>query len=167
MAYCSRRLREQIFYLEETIQHVLNEDDDNLGMPSDKESDLDHQLYVMDDDRRQVLRWSSITLASHVLCMKTFVFKMLEFVVWISLLAIETCILVEIDLQVYICVPKVWFIGPKVYFFSHFAVCLMGRVSHVGMQRFSWWRELCVVLLGNAILSNFFLTNTRITFFLT
>ena len=54
MAYCSRRLREQIF--EETIQRVLNEEDDNLGMPSDKESDLDHQLYVMDDDRRQVLR---------------------------------------------------------------------------------------------------------------
>ena len=76
MAYCSRRLREQIFYLEETIQRVLNEEDDNLGMPSDKESDLDHQLYVMDDDWRQVLRWSSITLASHVLCMKTFVFKM-------------------------------------------------------------------------------------------
>ena len=56
MAYCSRRLREQIFYLEETIQRVLNEEYDNLGMPSDKESDLDHQLYVMDDDRRQVLR---------------------------------------------------------------------------------------------------------------
>ena len=55
MAYYSRRLREQIFYLEETIQRVLNKDD-NLGMPSDKESDLDHQLYVMDDDRRQVLR---------------------------------------------------------------------------------------------------------------
>ena len=46
----------KFFYLEETIQRVLNEEDDNRGMPSDKESDLDHQLYVMDDDRRQVLR---------------------------------------------------------------------------------------------------------------
>ena len=56
MAYCSRRLREQIFYLKETIQRVFNEEDDNLGMPSDKESDLDQKLYVVDDDRRQVLR---------------------------------------------------------------------------------------------------------------
>ena len=38
------------------------------------------------------------------------------FVVWIDLPAIETCILVEIDLQVYIFARKVGLTGPKVYF---------------------------------------------------
>ena len=38
------------------------------------------------------------------------------FVVWIDLSAIETCILVEIDLQVYIFARKVGLTGPKVYF---------------------------------------------------
>ena len=56
----------------------------------------------------------------------------------IDLPRIETCILVEIDLRVYIFSRKVGFTGPKVYFFSYFAVCCMGRISHVGTRRFSW-----------------------------
>ena len=56
-------------------------------------------------------------LASHVLHVKNVVFKGQVFVVWIDLPAIKTCILVEIDLQVYIFAHKVGFTGPKVYFF--------------------------------------------------
>ena len=41
-------------------------------------------------------------LASHVLRVKNVVFKGQGFVVWIALPDIDTCILVEIDLQVYI-----------------------------------------------------------------
>ena len=53
--------------------------------------------------------------------------------------AIETCILVEIDLQVYVCVAKVRCIGATVYFFfAYFAVYSKGRVSHVGTRTFSW-----------------------------
>ena len=52
MASGSRSSRKKTFDLEETIQHVFNKKDDNLGMPSEKESDLDRQLYDMDDDRR-------------------------------------------------------------------------------------------------------------------
>ena len=72
-----------------------------------------------------------------MLCVKNVVFKGQGFVVWIDLPEIHTCILVEIDLQVYIFSRKVGFTGPKVYFFSYFAVCWMGRVSHVGTRRFS------------------------------
>ena len=56
-------------------------------------------------------------LASHGFRAKNVVFKGQVFVVWIDLPAIETCILVEIDLQVYIIASKVGFTGPKVYFF--------------------------------------------------
>ena len=73
-----------------------------------------------------------------MLRVKNVAFEVQVFVVWIDLPAIETCILVEIDLQVYIFARKVGFTGPKVYFFSNFAVCSMGRVSHVGTRRFSW-----------------------------
>ena len=73
-----------------------------------------------------------------MLRVKNVVFKRQVFVVWIDLPAIETCILVEIDLQVYIFARKVGLTGPKVYFFSYFAVCSMGRVSHAGTRRFSW-----------------------------
>ena len=57
-------------------------------------------------------------LASHVLCVKNVVFKGQVFVVWIAIPAIETCILVKIDLQIYIFACKIGFTGPKVYFFS-------------------------------------------------
>ena len=77
-------------------------------------------------------------LASHVLCVKNVVFKGQVFVVWIDLPAIESFILVEIDLQLYIFSRKVGFTGPKVYFFSYFAVRWMGRVSYVGTRSFSW-----------------------------
>ena len=60
------------------------------------------------------------------------------FVVWIDLPMIETCTLVEIDLRAYIFARKVGFTGPKVYFFSYFAICWTKRISHVGMPRFSW-----------------------------
>ena len=100
-----------------------------------------------------------------MLRVKNVVFKGQVFVVWIDIPAIETCILVEIDLQVYIFARKVGFTGPKVYLFSYFAVCWMGRVDHVGTRRFSWRRELCVFLLGNAIRSHFFLSNAGVTIF--
>ena len=67
-------------------------------------------------------------LASHVLHVKNVVFTGHVFVVWINLPAIETCILVEIDLQVYISARKVGFTGPKVYFFSYFVVCIYDKV---------------------------------------
>ena len=73
-----------------------------------------------------------------MLCVKNVVFKGQGFVVWIDLPAIDTCILVEIDLQVYIVSRKAGFTRPKVYFFPYFAVCWMGRVSQVGTRRFSW-----------------------------
>ena len=50
-------------------------------------------------------------LASHVLCVKNVVFKGHIFVVWIAIPAIATCILVEIDLQVYIFARKIGFTG--------------------------------------------------------
>ena len=99
-------------------------------------------------------------LASHVLCVKNVVFKGQVFVVWIDLPAIETCILVEIDLQVYIFGHKVGFTGPKVYFFSYFAVCLMGRVSHVEMRTLR-------VSPGNTICSHFSLAMLEYQCFLT
>ena len=73
-----------------------------------------------------------------MLRVKNVVFKQQVFVVWVDLPAIETCNIVEIDLQVYIFARKVGFTGPKVYFFSYFVVCSMGRVSHLGTRRFSW-----------------------------
>ena len=79
-----------------------------------------------------MLRCSSMRLASHVLRVKNVeMFKGQVFVVWIDLPAIKTCILVEIDLQVYISARKVGF-------FSYFVVCSMGHASHVGTRRFSW-----------------------------
>jgi len=62
---------------------------------------------------------------------------------------IETCILVEIDLEVYIFARKVGFTGSKVCFFSYFAVCSMGR-------EVKWGHELWVFLLGNAEVTIFF-----------
>ena len=57
-------------------------------------------------------------LASHVLRVKNVVFKEQVFVVWIDLPAIETCILVEIDLQVYIFArKKVDLLGQRYAFF--------------------------------------------------
>ena len=55
-------------------------------------------------------------LASHVLHVKNVVFKRQVFVVWIDHPAIETCILVEIDLQVYIFARKVGFTGQRYTF---------------------------------------------------
>ena len=52
MASGSRSSGKQTFDLKETIQRVFNKEDDNLGMPSEIESDLDYQLYDMDNDRR-------------------------------------------------------------------------------------------------------------------
>ena len=52
-----------------------------------------------------------------MLRVKKVVFKEQVFVVWIDLPAVETFILVKIDLQVYIFARKVGFTGPKVYFF--------------------------------------------------
>ena len=73
-----------------------------------------------------------------MLRMKNVVFKGQVFVAWIDLPAIKTCILVDIDLQVSIFAHKVGFTEPKVYLFSYFAVCSMGRVSHLWTRRFSW-----------------------------
>ena len=97
-------------------------------------------------------------LASGVLRVKNVVFKEQVFVVWIDLPAIETCILVEIDLQVYFFARKVGFTGLEVFFFSYFAVRWKGRVSHEG-------RELRVFLLGNPIRSHFFHSNAGVTIF--
>ena len=83
-------------------------------------------------------------LASHVLRVKNVVFIGQVFVVWIDFPPIATCILVEIDLQVYIFARKVGCTGPKVYFFSYFVVCLMGHLSHVGTRRFVVTRTLRV-----------------------
>ena len=48
---------------------------------------------------------------------KNVVFKGQGFVVWIDLPEIDTCILVQINLQVYTFSRKVGFTGPKVHFF--------------------------------------------------
>ena len=77
---------------------------------------------------------------------------------------IDTCILVEIDLQVYTFSRKVGFTGPKVYFFPYFAVCWTGRVTHVGTRRFSWWRELCVFLLATQFIPIFSLAMLELQF---
>ena len=71
-------------------------------------------------------------LASHVLRVKNVVFKGQGFVVWINLPEIDTCILVEIDLQVYIFSRKVGFTGPKVYFFFIFCCMLDGTSKSRG-----------------------------------
>ena len=78
------------------------------------------------------------------------------------------CILVEIELQVYICVPKVRFIGPTVSFFFIFCDLLDGTRKSRGDAK------LYVVtrtLRGTARQRNsfeFFLSNASITiFFLT
>ena len=44
--------REQNYTLDEVLQRVLDEEDDNQGMPSDEESDLDRQLYDLDNNSR-------------------------------------------------------------------------------------------------------------------
>ena len=38
--------------MEEFIRRVQDEETDGEGLPSDEESDLDQQLYDMDEDRR-------------------------------------------------------------------------------------------------------------------
>ena len=43
---------EQNYTLDEVLQRVLDEEDDNQGMPSDEESDLDRQLYDLDKNSR-------------------------------------------------------------------------------------------------------------------
>ena len=43
---------EQNYTLDEVLQRVLDEEDDNQGMPSDEESDLDRQLYDLDNNSR-------------------------------------------------------------------------------------------------------------------
>ena len=52
MASGSGSSREQNYTLDEVLQRVLDEEDDNQGMPSDEESDLDHQLYDLDNNSR-------------------------------------------------------------------------------------------------------------------
>ena len=42
--------------LEEVIRRVQDEETDTGGLLSDEESDVDQQLYDMDEDRRRVLR---------------------------------------------------------------------------------------------------------------
>ena len=52
MAYGSGSSPEQNYTLDEVLQRVLDEEDDNQGMPSDEESDLDRQLYDLDNNSR-------------------------------------------------------------------------------------------------------------------
>ena len=52
MASGMGRSREEIFDLDEAVRRILNEDDKTLGMSSGEESDLDRQLYDMEDDQR-------------------------------------------------------------------------------------------------------------------
>ena len=52
MASGSGSSREQNYTLDEVLQQVLDEEDDNQGMPSDEESDLDRQLYDLDNNSR-------------------------------------------------------------------------------------------------------------------
>lgn len=120
MASSSGTLCSWSISLEEAIRIIQTQESDAGGLSSDEESDLDQQLYDMDKNQRQVLRWSSTRLALHVLRLKNVVLKGQVFVIWIGLPAIETCILVEIDLQVYIFACNVGFTGSKVYFFHIF-----------------------------------------------
>ena len=55
MASGSGCSRWQTYTLDEVLQRVLDEEDDNQGMPSDEESDLDRQLYDLDNNSRLVL----------------------------------------------------------------------------------------------------------------
>ena len=43
---------EQTYNVDEVLQRILDEEDDNQGMPSDEESDLDRQLYDLDNNSR-------------------------------------------------------------------------------------------------------------------
>ena len=52
MASGSRSSREQTFDIEKAVRRVLEEETDNGGMPSDEESDLDNQLYDLDNNWR-------------------------------------------------------------------------------------------------------------------
>ena len=52
MASGRGRSREEFFDVEEAVRRIFNEEDKTLGIPSDEESDLDHELYDMDDDQR-------------------------------------------------------------------------------------------------------------------
>ena len=52
MASGSGSSPEQNYTLDEVLQRVLDEEDDNQGMPSDEESDLDRQLYDLDNNSR-------------------------------------------------------------------------------------------------------------------
>ena len=52
MASSSRSSREQTFDIEKAVRRVLEEETDNGGMPSDEESDLDNQLYDLDNNWR-------------------------------------------------------------------------------------------------------------------
>ena len=105
-------------------------------------------------------------LASHVLRVKNVVFIGQVFVVWIDFPPITTCILVEIDLQVYIFARKIGFTGPKVYFFScRFldGMCKSRRDAEILVVM-----QTLLVPLSNAICSHFFLSDTGVTiFFLT
>ena len=55
MASGSGSSPEQNYTLDEVLQRVLDEEDDNQGMPSEEESDLDRQLYDLDNNSRLVL----------------------------------------------------------------------------------------------------------------
>ena len=100
MASRSGTSRSLFTFIEEAIRMIQDQESRTRGFLSDEESDLDQQPYDMDENRRKVLRWSSMRLALQVLCVKNVVFKGQVFIVWINLPAIKTCILVEIDLQV-------------------------------------------------------------------
>ena len=52
MACGSGSSREQNYTPDEVLQRVMDEEDDNQGMPSDEESDLDRQLYDLDNNSR-------------------------------------------------------------------------------------------------------------------
>ena len=52
MASGSGSSRERTYDVDEVLQRILNEENDNQGMPSDEESDLDRQLYDLDDNSR-------------------------------------------------------------------------------------------------------------------
>ena len=52
LASSSRSSREEYFELDEVIRRVLEDENDNEGMPNDEESDLDNQLYDPDNNLR-------------------------------------------------------------------------------------------------------------------
>lgn len=52
MASSTRSSRQQSFDIEKAVRRVLEEETDNGGMPSDEESDLDNQLYDLDNNWR-------------------------------------------------------------------------------------------------------------------